>query len=251
MDAQLADLQRVLVPQVHDLILPEEHIPVLHPFPHGLVAHAVEGNIIHVPVVEGPLGRQGAHLLHVLVEKADGPVFLRVVEGDGSAFQRLQAGDRLQQFPLAAAGDAGNAQNLPAVGGKADILQHMDSFAVIQVQALDHQAGHRVHRVGAVDIQVNLLAHHHLGQLSLAGLRGFHGGDMLPLAQDSHPVADLHDLVQLVGNDDNALSVFPHAAQDGKQAGDLLGGQHRGGFIQDQDVRAAVQHLDNLHRLLL
>ena len=31
----------------------------------------------------------------------------------------------------------------------------------------------------------------------------------------------------------------------------LLGGQHGGGLVQDQDVRAAVEHLDDLHRLLL
>ena len=72
---------------------------------------------------------------------------------------------------------------------------------------------------------------------------------MLAPAQDRDPVADLQNLVQLVGNNDDALPVFLHPAKHVKQPGDLLGRQHGGRFIQDQDIRAAVQHLDNLHRL--
>ena len=43
------------------------------------------------------------------------PVALYV--GDAAALHRLEPGDGLQQFLLAAAGDAGDAQYLPGVGG--------------------------------------------------------------------------------------------------------------------------------------
>ena len=57
--------------------------------------------------------------------------------------------------------------------------------------------------------------------------------------------------MELVGDDDQGLAVGLHVAHDGEQLIGLLGGQHSGGFIQDQNIRAAVQHLDDLHGLLL
>ena len=54
-----------------------------------------------------------------------------------------------------------------------------------------------------------------------------------------------------MGNDNDGFSVGLHAAEHVKKPGDLLRRQHRGRLVQDQDVRSAVQHLDNLHSLLL
>ena len=73
---------------------------------------------------------------------------------------------------------------------------------------------------------------------------------MLAPAQDGHPVAHRQHLVQLVGDDDDGLAVRLHAAQHVKQPVNFLGRQHGGGLVQDQNVRPAVQHLDNFHRLL-
>ncbi len=40
-------------------------------------------------------------------------------------------------------------------------------------------------------------------------------------------------------------------AQDGEELFGLLRGQHGGGLVQNQDIRPAVEHLDDLHGLLL
>ena len=73
---------------------------------------------------------------------------------------------------------------------------------------------------------------------------------MLALPQDGYPVADLQHLVQLMGDDDDGLAVRLHAPQHVEQAGDFLGRQHRRGLVQNQNIRAAVQHFENFNRLL-
>ena len=40
-------------------------------------------------------------------------------------------------------------------------------------------------------------------------------------------------------------------AQDGEELLRLLRGQHGGGLVQNEDIRPTVEHLDDLHRLLL
>ena len=54
-----------------------------------------------------------------------------------------------------------------------------------------------------------------------------------------------------MGDDDHGLAVVAHVAQHGKELIRLLGGQHRRRLVQNQDVRPAVEHLYDLHRLLL
>jgi len=71
------------------------------------------------------------------------------------------------------------------------------------------------------------------------------------IAEHRHPVGHVHDLVELVGDDDQGLAVCLHIPHDIEEPVRLLGGQHGGGLIQDQDVCAPVEDLDDLHRLLL
>ena len=57
--------------------------------------------------------------------------------------------------------------------------------------------------------------------------------------------------MQLVRDYDYRLAVLFHVAHDFEEALRLLRGQHRGGLVQYEDIRAAVKHLDYLERLLL
>ena len=50
-----------------------------------------------------------------------------MIDDVGPGLGNPQAGDGLQQFLLAAAGDAGDAQNLPAVGVEGDMVQSLDA----------------------------------------------------------------------------------------------------------------------------
>ena len=57
--------------------------------------------------------------------------------------------------------------------------------------------------------------------------------------------------MQLVRDDDDRLAVLFHVAHDSKEFFRLLRGQNSGWLVKDQDIRAAVEHLDDLNGLLL
>ena len=161
-----------------------------------------------------------------------------------------EARDGFQQLLLTAAGDPGDAEDLAAVRDKAYVFEFRDPFAVRAGKACHGKPGFGVDRIHPVDVEGHGAAHHHLGELLRIGLGRAHGADMLTLAQNSHDVRDFHDLVEFVGDEDDRLAVFPHGFQDRKQFRRLLRRKYGGGFVQDEDVRAPVQHLDDLHSLL-
>ncbi len=250
MDAQLADFERVPALEAHDLVLVKEHLAVVDQSADLAFFHSGKGNRLSARVMEGPLGGQLLDAGKALMVEGNRLVLFRVVEDDLPAADGLQAGDGLQQLLLPAAGDPGDAEDFPAVGGKGNVLEDMDALAVVHVEAVDHQPGGRVLGGAALDVEVHLLADHHLGQLRLVRMGRLHRGDMDAAAQDGDPVADLEHLVELMGDDDDGLAVPPHHPQNVEEPVDLLRGQHGRGLVQDQDVRPAVEDLDDLHRLL-
>ena len=69
-------------------------------------------------------------------------------------------------------------------------------------------------------------------------------------AENGHAVGDLHDLVQLVADEDDGITVLLQVDQLPEQLGGFLGGQYGGGLVQDQDLGAAHQRLQDLYLLL-
>ena len=92
---------------------------------------------------------------------------------------------------------------------------------------------------------------HHVRHLLRVGLTGEHVTHELAVAQHGHAVAERLDLVHLVRDDDDSLAVVAHAAQDGEELVRLLRGEHGSRLVEDEDVRAAIERLDDLDRLLL
>ena len=66
-----------------------------------------------------------------------------------------------------------------------------------------------------------------------------------------HLVGDRQHLRQLVGDDHDRLSLLAHAAEDQEELVNLRRGQHRRGFIEDQQLRVAIERLQQLDALLL
>ena len=116
---------------------------------------------------------------------------------------------------------------------------------------MDLQPLGEIHRVRPVDIQAHGPAHHHIGELLGIGLAGGHIADVQALAQHRHPVGNLHDLVELVGDDDDGLAVGLHIAHHVKEPLGLLGRQDGGGLVQNQNIGPAVEDLDDFDGLLL
>ena len=69
-------------------------------------------------------------------------------------------------------------------------------------------------------------------------------------AHDADLVGHRHDLAQLVGDQDDGAPLRLEVAQDAEQMVGLLRRQHAGGLVQDQDMGAAEQSLEDLDPLL-
>ena len=117
-------------------------------------------------------------------------------------------------------------------------------------QVFDLQTGGGIFRLGTVDIQCGGAAHHHVRQLLRRGVLRGHISDVPALAQDRNTVRDVHDLVELVGDDNERLAVCLHVPHDVKKPVRLLRGEDGRGLVQNEDVGTPVEYLDDLHRLL-
>ena len=163
----------------------------------------------------------------------------------------LKARDGLQKLSLPRARDARDAQDLAAAGGEAHVVQKLDPLVAGAGYMGNGQSVARILGLRPRNVQGYFLADHHFGQHALISLGGIDGTDMLAAAENGHAVGQRQNLVELMGDDDDRLTVVPHTAQDREQHLGLLGSQHGGGLVQDEDIGVAVENLDDLHRLLL
>ena len=168
-----------------------------------------------------------------------------------AAAQRTHAGDGFDQLALTVAFDGGDAQNLTRAHIQAHTL-HGGQHAVGEHLQILHADALVARVAGLFQLGVqHLAADHHAGQHALVDLAGVLQAHQLARAHHAHAVGDRHDLVELVGDDDDRHALVAHdAPDDPEQLVGLLGGQHGGGLVQNQHVRAPVQGLEDLHALL-
>ena len=146
-----------------------------------------------------------------------------------------------EQLLLAAAGNARDAENLAGVCGKAHIVELLRCRQCVRtVRLLDRRcAASGFDRVGSVDIQSDRVADHHVRQF-LSCSRPL----VRIIADDTGPcggrrrgrTAPQH-LVELVGDDDDGLSVIAHVAHDSKELVRFLRGEDGGRLIENQICR--------------
>src|SRR6185437_10642971 len=72
-----------------------------------------------------------------------------------------------------------------------------------------------------------------------------------PAPKNGDPVGDLQDLVQLVADEDDRHALTNERPQDLEQLLRLLRREHGGWLVQDEDVCAPVERLQDLYPLLL
>ena len=102
-----------------------------------------------------------------------------------------------------------------------------------------------------VHAQQHVAADHHPRQLLLGRALAVDCVNSLASPQHRDPIRDLEDLVELVRDEDHGDTLVGQRLQDLEELVRLLGGQHGRGLVQDQDVRAPVQGLEDLDPLLL
>ena len=97
----------------------------------------------------------------------------------------------------------------------------------------------------------HLAADHHAREARLGRALARNGVDPLAAPQDRDPVGDLEHLVQLVADEDDRRALLLEALDDPEQLARLLRGQHGRRLVEDQDLGAAVERLQDLDALLL
>ncbi len=173
------------------------------------------------------------------------------VEQDRARLDLGHAGKRVDQLALAVALDAGDADDLAGAHVEADAVHGVQARARVHDEVLDlvDRLLALVLLAGDRDV-VDLGAGHHPGQGALVVVAALLGGDVAAGAEDGHAIGDLHDLVELVGHDDDRAAVLAQRAQRLEQVLDLRRAERRGRLVEDQDVRAAVEQLEDLDPLL-
>jgi len=165
--------------------------------------------------------------------------------------ERLQPRKTVNQLCLSVAVDTGDTDDLAGAHAEGHVFHgvvfvHLGGHGhVLHIQ--DDVAGHLFI---LMDDKLNIAADHHAGQLFLGGVADVHGADALALAQDGAAVGHGHDLVELVGYEQDGLALLGKAAHDLHQLVNLLGRKHGCGLVEDEDLIFPVEHLQNFGALL-
>ena len=172
------------------------------------------------------------------------------VHRDGAGVGDVQVEEHIHQLLLAVALHARDAQDLAPAEGEGDLVQHFLAPLVDVFQIPDPE--NLLLGLGLVllDFQHDVAAHHQAGDLlggHVFGLVDAHG---LAAPEDGHAVGDLHDLVELMGDEDQRISLIFQVHQLFEELGRFLCGKDGGGLVQDQDLGAADESLQDLHLLL-
>ena len=170
----------------------------------------------------------------------------RPLELDRAGVGRAEPDQGLGQLALTVALDAGHTEDLAGSNLEVDAVQ----------LALAREPPDAKHRFADLDRRLlepeqHRAADHHLGELGLAGLvRPRLPHDATP-AQDGDAVGDLEDLVELVADEDDRAPRLPELPQIVEEILRLVRREHGRRLVQDEDLDASVQRLQDLHALLL
>ena len=177
----------------------------------------------------------------------------QVLAGDGDrARARLaQAGDRVDQLGLPVAVDAGDRDDLAGADAERHAANRLEAAIVVDVKVVDLQQHVARLRRRLVDAKQHVAADHHPRQQRLGRARAVDRVDLAPAPQHGDAVGDLEHLVQLVRDEDDGHPLCDEALEDLEQLHRLLRRQHRGRLVEDQDVGAAIERLEDLDALLL
>ena len=161
-------------------------------------------------------------------------------------------GDRVDQLALAVRVDAGEPEDLARRAPRSSTSRTVSSpRSSITVRSSTSSSGSPGCGGLLVDAQQHLAADHHPREalLGRARRRDRVDDDAAPQRRDA--VGDLEHLVQLVRDEDDRLPLRLQRAEDLEQLLRLLRGEHGGRLVEDQDLRAAVERLQDLDALLL
>ena len=161
------------------------------------------------------------------------------------------AEEGLQQHRAAAPGEPRDPDDLARVDAEREVSQ-----LALDAEAADVEHGRPLgRRRGEVSLAPlhggELGAHDRPHDLTERRVRGTRGEDDLASTQDGHLVADVEDLAQVMGDEDDADAELGRPPDELEQPLDLAEGERRGRLVEDEQPSRQAQGLRDLDHLLL
>ena len=152
------------------------------------------------------------------------------VDVDGAGRGGHVTGDQRHHVLAAAAGDAGDADDLAAVQ-----LQ-VEGLDVAARHSLDLESDHVVDALRRADAQLDLVADHQLDEFAVIERSDIECGDPLAVAQDRHFVSDLEHLVEVVRHVEDCHAARLEQADGLEETLHIGAGQRGRRFVEHQEV---------------
>ena len=198
--------------------------------------HAVFGNIAHALVP----ARFNVCLCDILA-----------AEGDRAMACTVHADEQIDKLRLPVALHAADAEDLARVHLHRKILEARDAQIVKVPQVLGLADALADLACAVVFDELRVLAVDHRAGDVIFLHTARHLRHDLSCADDGDAVADLHDLAQLVRDEDDALSLALELFDDAEEFRCLLRGEHGRRLVEDEHPCTEVECLDDLHLLPL
>src|SRR6267378_1803553 len=161
-----------------------------------------------------------------------------------------QSNQGFDQLTLTVAFDAGDTDDLARMDLELDAVDRGVPPVVVNNERLELQD--RRPRAGRlfIDLEHDRPANHQPSQVRRARFPGGGRRDDFAMAHDGDAVGDIDDFTELMRDKNNRLAFFGEAAKNFEETLRLLGGEHGGRLIHDQQPRAAIERLEELDPLL-
>ena len=164
---------------------------------------------------------------------------------------RTKTGQGLDELRLTVAVDTRDPDDLAGAHLQGHAADGRQLAVVEDVHVLHLQHGIAGLRRLLLDSQEHVAPNHEARKTLLGRTGSRKRLDLLTPAEDRHAVGDLEHLVQLVADEDDRHPLAHEILQDPEELPCLLRGEHGSGLVEDQDVRAPVERLQDLDALLL
>ena len=162
-----------------------------------------------------------------------------------------EAGDGADELGLAVAVDAAEPEDLAGAQLEREVLHAEEALRVAHVEMLDREEDLAGLGGRLVDVEVHLAADHHLGHALLARSSATPTVlDQPAPPQDRAGAATSFISLSLCVMRRTVLPSPTSLPHDPHELVDLLGREHGGGLVEDEDLGVAVEHLEDLDALL-
>ena len=168
------------------------------------------------------------------------------VQGDGALVILDGSVDAAHKLRSAGTHQAADTQDLSAIGLEAYIVEQ-----IAQAQILHFDAVIMVHIGDAHPGLLQLMADHHGGDGVRLNGPGIHHAHHFAVAHDGEPVRDPVDLLQPVGDIEDAGALFPEALHGDEELLRLAGGEGGSGLVHDEELGLRGEGLQDLAHLPL